>query len=107
MLRWRRLLRENLPSEIVRLGQSISLRYATWFRGQWVAVRRPMATTTTVSGSVQSATACVSDNHQQPLPSRQKVRSLNGPMGLAIPRPDLIGRVSPFKTLKAMLALQR
>jgi hypothetical protein len=28
ILRWRRLLRENLPSEIVRLGQSVSLRQA-------------------------------------------------------------------------------
>jgi hypothetical protein len=70
-------------------------------------VRRPMATTTTVSDTVRSATGCISDNHQQPLRSRQKARRLIGPRGLAIPRLDLIDRVPPpTKDVKADVSSQ-
>jgi hypothetical protein len=66
-----------------------------------------MAAMTTVSDTVQSGTGHISNNYQQPLQSRRKARRLTGPPDPAIPRPDSIGRVSPSKTLKPTLALQK
>jgi hypothetical protein len=85
----------------------VRLSKTTWFRTQWVPINQPMAATITVSDTVQSGTGYISNNYQQPLQSRRKARRLTGPPGLAIPHPDSIGRVSPSKTLKPTLALQK